>query len=102
MADQSYLTKKGLRIDITGDYGDDNVFIYFSDDASEIIMWAQEEWENEPSLLAKIGEVIVCGCLFGPDNLREQFGKEKPEPGDELYEPWGGWDDGRPLIREEE
>lgn len=89
--DQAYKTDKGLGIVVSGDYGDETVEIYFADDASEIVMWTQEEWVREPSLVAKIAEVICCGILHGPESLREQFNKPKPVSGDEDYEPWGGW-----------
>lgn len=69
--------KNGLKIEIQGDYGEKEVGIYISDARGEIVCWVNEEWEAEPSLLAKIAEVICCGYEYGPGSLREQFSGQR-------------------------
>lgn len=69
--------KSSFYVEIDGEYGDETSGVYLYDIHGEIVSWVNEEWENEPSLVAKILHAVASGFTEGPDQLRQWMNRPK-------------------------
>ena len=62
-----------FRVEIHGQYGDDDQEIVLFDGDDELVMWTSDEWKAEPSLVGVIVNAVNIGHTEGPDAIRARL-----------------------------
>lgn len=78
-----------FRIDIAGEYGDNDGSIHLMDGEAELVMWDSAEWIEDPSLVFVIANAIRKGFEEGPDAVRSKAvpgSAITQDPDDECYD----------------
>lgn len=62
-----------FRVQIDGQYGDEDTQIALMDGDVELVMWTSDEWREDPSVVVVIANAIDLGHREGPDAIRERL-----------------------------
>lgn len=62
-----------FKVDIEGEYGDEDGAIRLLDGDEELVMWDSAEWREDPSLVLVIANAIRIGYEEGTDGIRARL-----------------------------
>jgi hypothetical protein len=82
-------SKLSFRIEIDGQYGENEGQITLYDDSYELVTWVSDEWEMDSSLIYVIAEAIRLGYEQGVEAIVERLNQQgyltlKDEPTKEV------------------
>jgi hypothetical protein len=72
------MATSGFRVEIDGEYGDDDGSVRLLDGDEELLVWDSAEWAEDPSLVFVIANAIQIGFTEGPDGIRARLIAEMP------------------------
>jgi hypothetical protein len=62
-----------FRVEIEGQYGEDDGAIRLLDGDEELVMWDSAEWREDPSLVFVVANAIQIGFTEGPEGIRARL-----------------------------